>query len=283
MEPRYHPPEKNIQADPTGGNRVTTALMLAAGTGSRLRPHTEKIPKCLVEVGGKPLLAHVMEALEAQGFRRFVIITGYRHKLIDHFLDQYDTSLEVETVFNDRYDCTNNIYTLWFAGAYVDEPFLLLESDLIFEPEVLSELSRPDRIALDRYNSEVHSGTVATVTDCGHLASLIINGPAPSETVLYKTVNIYSFSLATWRAIHSALEKKLADGNVNCFYEAAIRDLVDKRAIRLKKADFSYSWWDEIDSEIDLDRANLNFAGLSPASVPQTKSLPLQMASRNTT
>lgn len=262
---RSHPTDNDRQTGLNGDNRVTTALMLAAGMGSRLRPHTEKIPKCLVEVGGKPLLAHTLEALEDRGYRRFVIITGHRHELIDEFLDQYDTSLDVETVFNDRYDCTNNIYTLWFAGAYVNEPFLLLESDLIFEPEVLSELCRPDRIALDRYNPEVHSGTVATVTDCGHLASLIINSPGPSETVLYKTVNIYSFSLATWRAVHSALEKKLANGHVNCFYETAIRDLVDEGAIRLKKADFSDSWWDEIDSETDLKRVNSCFAGFSQA------------------
>ncbi|TVQ70349.1 MAG: phosphocholine cytidylyltransferase family protein [Balneolaceae bacterium] len=266
MASRYHPPEKNRQAGPTGGNRITTALMLAAGTGSRLRPHTEKIPKCLVEVGGKPLLAHVLEALEVRGFRRFVIITGYRHKLIDEFLEQYDTPLDVETVFNDQYDSTNNIYTLWFAGKFVDEPFLLLESDLIFEPDVLAELCRPDRIALDRYNPELHSGTTATVTACGHLASLFINDPAPPDAFTYKTVNIYSFSRETWRAVHPALEKKLAAGNVDSFYEAAIRDLVDEGAIRLKMADFSDSWWDEIDSEVDLDRANRNFTSISAAN-----------------
>jgi len=264
---RSHPTEKNRQTGLNGDNRVTTALMLAAGMGSRLRPHTEKIPKCLVEVAGKPLLAHAMEALEAQGFRRFVIITGYRHELIEEFLERFDTQLDVETVFNERYDSTNNIYTLWFAGKFVDEPFLLLESDLIFEPDVLAKLCRPDRIALDWYNPEWHSGTVAKVADCGHLASLIINGPIPSDTLLHKTVNIYSFSLPTWRAVHSALQKKLADGHVNSFYELAIRDLVDEGAIRLKKADFSDSWWDEIDSDTDLKRVNRYFSDISQASV----------------
>jgi len=266
MASRYHPPGKTRQAGPTGGNRITTALMLAAGTGSRLRPHTEKIPKCLVEVGGKPLLAHAMEALEARGFRRFVIITGYRHELIDEFVEQHDTSLDVETVFNDNYDRTNNIYTLWFAGKFVDEPFLLLESDLIFKPDVLAELCRPDRIALNTYNPELHSGTTATVTDCGHLASLFINDPAPPDVFTYKTVNIYSFSLETWRVLHSALGKKLAAGNLNSFYESAIRDLLNDLGIRLKVVDFSDFWWDEIDSENDLDRVNRNLAGISAAN-----------------
>jgi L-glutamine-phosphate cytidylyltransferase len=260
-----HPAHTNGSTSLQPG-RITTALMLAAGKGTRLRPHTEKIPKCLVEVGGKPLIAHVMEALEARGFRRFVIITGYRHELIDEFLEQFDTSLDVETVFNDRYDSTNNIYTLWFAGEFVDEPFLLLESDLIFEPEVLAELCRPDRIALDSYNPQVHSGTLATVTECGHLASLFINGPVPSDAVLHKTVNIYTFSLETWQAVHSALEKKLAAGCVCCFYETAIRDLVDEGTIRLKMADFSGSWWDEIDSEVDLDRVNRAITGIIAAN-----------------
>ena len=57
--------------------RLTTALLLAAGTGSRLRPLTLDAPKCLTEVGGQPILGRLLENLRSQGIRRLVVVTGY--------------------------------------------------------------------------------------------------------------------------------------------------------------------------------------------------------------
>ena len=66
-------------------NRVTTALLLAAGTGSRLRPLTLNAPKCLTEVGGKPILGRLVENLRSQGIKRLVVVTGY----LDHCVHEY--------------------------------------------------------------------------------------------------------------------------------------------------------------------------------------------------
>ena len=53
-------------------------VILCGGRGTRLREHTESIPKALVEIGGRPIVWHVISVYAAQGFRSFVLCTGYK-------------------------------------------------------------------------------------------------------------------------------------------------------------------------------------------------------------
>ncbi len=264
MQIQPHPTEKSSRTDPSE-TRVTTALLLAAGRGTRLRPFTDSIPKCLVDVGGKPLLKRVIEALERHGFRRLVIVTGYRSGLIEDFLKQCGSRLEIQTIHNAQYDSTNNIHSLWLAGHALNEPFLLVESDLVFEPDALAQMTRPDRIALARFDPEIHHGTTARATPCGHLESLHLNGHAPSKSAIFKTVNICSLSLKSWRALFPVLQAYVESGKTDYFYELAIRDLVEAGKIKLEVADLSDHWWDEIDSGHDLQRVRLKIQELATA------------------
>jgi glucose-1-phosphate cytidylyltransferase len=59
--------------------------ILCGGRGTRLQEHTQSIPKPLVEIGGRPILWHVMQIYLAQGFRRFALLTGYKAGLIEAF------------------------------------------------------------------------------------------------------------------------------------------------------------------------------------------------------
>jgi len=60
-------------------------VILCGGRGTRLQEHTQSIPKPLVEIGGRPILWHVMQIYLAQGFRRFALLTGYKAELIEAF------------------------------------------------------------------------------------------------------------------------------------------------------------------------------------------------------
>jgi glucose-1-phosphate cytidylyltransferase len=61
-------------------------MILCGGRGSRLQEHTQLIPKPLVEIGGRPIVWHVMQIFLAQGFRRFVLLTGYRREQVEEFV-----------------------------------------------------------------------------------------------------------------------------------------------------------------------------------------------------
>lgn len=62
-----------------------TVVILCGGRGTRLQEHTQSIPKPLVEIGGRPIVWHVIELYRAFGFRRFVLCTGYKGELIERF------------------------------------------------------------------------------------------------------------------------------------------------------------------------------------------------------
>ena len=69
-----------------GTPNTGTVVILCGGRGTRLQEHTRAIPKPLVEIGGRPILWHVMEIYACQGFRRFVLCIGYKGEMIEEFV-----------------------------------------------------------------------------------------------------------------------------------------------------------------------------------------------------
>ncbi len=111
------------------------AVILAGGVGSRLETLTEGKPKCLVEIGGRPLILHQLEALSDHGVGPVLMVVGYNHEAIREVVGR-----RVEYLVNERFQETNSLYSLWLARQWVKGPFVLLNSDLFFHPEILARL-----------------------------------------------------------------------------------------------------------------------------------------------
>ncbi len=79
--------------------------------------------------------------------------------------------------------------------------------------------------------------------------------------IRYKTVNIYSFSLSSWRAIVQNLNKYIEAGNVNCYYETVFSEMVDDKSLSFDSVSFDHKPWYEIDDMKDLVKAELLFPG----------------------
>ena len=91
----------------TGDGLITTALLLAAGTGTRLQPLTDNCPKCLTEVRGVPILRRLLSCLVEEGFRRLVVIVGYRNAQIRDYLERHASGLTIDFVDCRKYATTN--------------------------------------------------------------------------------------------------------------------------------------------------------------------------------
>ena len=76
-------------------------LILCGGRGTRLQQHTQTLPKPLVEIGGHPIVWHVVRIYAAQGFRRFVLLTGHKSEAVEQFAAAADwpAGVTVECVF----------------------------------------------------------------------------------------------------------------------------------------------------------------------------------------
>lgn len=84
-----------------GVEGIETTVILCGGRGTRLQEHTQSIPKPLVEIGGRPILWHVMQIYASQGLRRFVLCLGYKAELIERFVAEQTWPEGVEVVCVD--------------------------------------------------------------------------------------------------------------------------------------------------------------------------------------
>jgi choline kinase len=123
-------------------NTVNQCLILAAGNGSRIASVARGVPKPLVPLCGVPLLEHVMTSSRDAGIERFVIVAGYRADLIRRWLSGRSMGdISVTLIENLEYQKANGVSAL-AAKAELEQPFLLLMSDHIFEPKTARRLLR---------------------------------------------------------------------------------------------------------------------------------------------
>jgi choline kinase len=233
---------------------VTTALLLAAGTGSRLFPLTQNAPKCLTMVNGISILERLISNLNQYGFTRLIVVTGHLENHIRHFLGNQVGDIKIEYVFSPLYKTTNNIYSLWMARKVINEPFLLLESDLVFDGTLLPAMLRPDRIAAAKMKTWMN-GTYVTIDKSQQVKAFFTGNADCFAEIKYKTVNIYSLSQASWHRVVNVLEKHISDGKVNDYYETVFAEMIADGSLSFKFVSFAGKPWYEIDTVEDLAEA----------------------------
>ena len=117
------------------------AVMLAGGRGTRLAPHTDLVPKLLVDVAGKPFLEHLVDSLAREGVTELIILAGYRSSQVVDAVRDLDQRIAVSVVEGDPEWCTGE--RLLRAGDLLQERFLLLYTDnlTVFSLARLSDLA----------------------------------------------------------------------------------------------------------------------------------------------
>src|SRR4051812_24712696 len=114
---------------------VMRGIILAAGKGSRLNGTIGDKPKCLLRVGGKTLVERQIEALDAVGVTDIAVVVGCQADIVRRTCGPRITYVE-----NSRYAQTNSLYSLWLARPLLYEGFVVMNCDVLFHTQMLSDL-----------------------------------------------------------------------------------------------------------------------------------------------
>ena len=116
------------------------AIILSAGQGRRLLPLTKNAPKCLLPISGKPIIEWEIDALVARGIVNITVVTGFESNAVEAVLQQrYANRAHINIIFNPFFEVADNLVSCWVARSAMNHDFLLLNGDIIFDPEVLTE------------------------------------------------------------------------------------------------------------------------------------------------
>ena len=221
---------------------LSTAVILAAGMGLRLKTVDKEAPKGLLEIGGKPIIQKSIEQLKCAGINSIIIVIGYLAPLYRNFLKNFP---EVEIIENNDFSTTGSMHSFFLTKDQVKSDFLLLESDLIYEMralETLIQIEHHDCILLSGFTH--HGDEVYAYSDeNNHLKVL---SKKLSENPAGELVGISRISQDLFKALCTSYENSNPiPSNYN--YEDCLTMIGETHPIHLHKVEDLI--WCEIDDD----------------------------------
>jgi choline kinase len=232
------------------------AIILAAGQGSRLLPHTHDLPKCLLDLAGRSMLGWQLQALAAAGVGEAVIVTGFRSDLVDSALRQITPrGMRVRTLFNPFYKVADNLASCWMARNELTGPALILNGDTLFEPRVARTLfaapAAAITVTIDR-KPAYDEDDMKVITRSDQLAS--IGKKLPMAEVTGESIGFLRFSSEGAATFVAEIERTMRSlEGTGLWYLSAI-DRLAKAGTDVRVASIEGLDWAELDFPADLTR-----------------------------
>ena len=232
-----------------------TGVILAAGMAKRLRPLTDNCPKCLLRVGGRTLLQRTVDAMLAAGIDELVVVTGYHEEMVRAFLTTHYPQLPIHFLHNADYQHNNNIYSLWMTKPLVDgKPFLLLDSDIFFDPAILPLILAQEESALALNRHPLGEEEMKVVVD-GEGRITEISKTCRISDALGESVGIEKMNADYSTALFRELDQMIiVEGLIDIFYERAFERLIPQEHT-FKVVDTTSLFSIELDTVEDFDNA----------------------------
>lgn len=230
---------------------IRTAVILAAGCGTRFGDMTKDMPKGFVRFKGEEMVVRSIKNLLATGIERIIIGTGYHHEYYDSLKEIFPA---VQTVFSERYADTNSMYTLFNCkDAIGNDDFLLLESDIVYQKKALEALLScqsedvmlitPERKFQDQYYIETDKD--------GRLSNCHVGKTDTSAAG--ELVGIHKISNGYYKRMISDYSKRLPSSDKMGYEFELLLRAKDGDPVSVMKMD-DLEWY-EIDDQADLDYA----------------------------
>jgi choline kinase len=242
------------QLDPPAGCRL--AVILAAGHGIRLRSHSD-LPKGLLCCGDASLLVHSIRALSVAGITDTIVVTGYRAELLQSALGAQQTSVRLHYANNADYAATGSMESLLRAAPLIaDRSFILLESDLLFDPGFAQVAAAANDDVLLGADLSGSGDEVFLVADANNRLQFLGKELPPQRQRRSRAelAGISRISSALYAEFSRRAAAWIADGRLNQHYEAVLAELAGEGwPIRVQHC--AGLAWTEIDTAADFERA----------------------------
>ena len=231
-------------------SEVETAIILAAGLGSRLGSLGREIPKGFINVGGKALIETSIELLRANEIKNIIIGCGHLQGAYEELKHRFNVTLYT----NSDFQTTGSLATLVRAERHISESFLLLESDLLYEDLALSSLLAHTSEDVILASGKTHSGDEVYMS-WDQQETLIDISKDQSKIPHYngELVGLSKLSLRTFRAICKMVNESPHLEKIH--YEEGFVELQKQSSIRFKVEKIEDLIWCEVDTIDHLKHA----------------------------
>lgn len=233
------------------------AVILAAGLGTRLRPITKEVPKCMVPVNGIRIIDKQIDNLLSNGVEEIYVVDGYKAEVLaEHLKANFP---QVHIVSNPRYAETNNMYSLYLTSKFVKgEEFMLMNADVYYDSNIIAGMLKGEKlskIACDRSQYLEESMKITLDGDkINHISKKI------SEADHYAvSIDVYRISAEDSKVLFKEVEDTIEGRkDENSWTEVALDNIFPKTSFKPYVIE---GRWFEIDNHDDLHKAEEIFKG----------------------
>lgn len=231
------------------------AIILAAGVGRRLEARLRGRPKCLLVVGGKTLLARLLEALAAAAVREAVVVVGHGADAVREAIGASEAGMPVRYVFNPDYR-KGAVLSLWCARDELDDDVLVMDADVLCPPALIARLVRAPHascVLLD--GSVTPSGEEQILmARAGRVHDIAKTRSVPSSYDTFgESVGFLKVARADAPILRAALEAAVGAGRDGIEHEQVFPELMRQCVVGYERVDGTP--WIEIDFPEDVERA----------------------------
>lgn len=233
-------------------SNIRSAVILAAGLSSRLRDVFSGQPKGFLPLGGEPIMERSIQLLRSHGISKIIIVTGYLSSHYDALASNYEG---VYTVYNPLYAESGSMYSLYCAREQLEAPFLLLESDLIYEQRALQTLlatPKENAILISGFTNSGDEVYIGTHGDSPRISG-ISKKPQQLTHIIGELVGISKISPRLWKAMIEYSEANFRHDLRLDYEEGTLHAIADATEIFFCKVDDLL--WAEIDEASHWQRA----------------------------
>lgn len=231
------------------------AVILAAGTGSRLMPLTRDIPKTLLKIQEITLLERMVQNCIINGIQDYIIVVGHKKEKvfeeIEYLTQKYD--IKIDTVENKKYDQTNTSFSVYLATKSLENDVMIINGDNVIDANIISGLKRLEKTALvvDNHKELNHESFKLKIENN---VIMEIGKDIDIETSTGEFIGISKVIREDLPLFNKILENLISE-DVQNYYDLAYKELSAKSSI-----DYFFTnglKWTEIDDKDDWDYAKI--------------------------